>query len=409
MRRIFAAAMLSAAMAACTTLPYAVPVTDNGGSGDQRLAADPFDGIGDIARNGPTRVIWVHGMCTHSAEWADDRYGTLSAAIGAGPSRRTPGSTGKESVEPIVFESEVNGHPLEVTYLLWSPLTAKYKQRLYYDRSDQVEKGAFPYRRATLNRDLKSGLMNDCLVDAVAYAGPNGDPIRSSMRTEVCRALGGDPANGECLIQGDPGSGSTILVAESLGSKILFDAVRAIWSGSGPRARSQIEARLSTVQLVFMLANQVPLLDAADQPATDGNASAITSLTAGRETESSLVDFLNLPGIARDTSAQRAGFRAFDPVHVVAFTDPNDLLSYRLDPRLLNMPGVKVANIIVSNAPTYLGLFEMPDDAHCGYKWNPFVIGTVAEGFDGEKVETTSIALNKECGLTEGADGSSGG
>ena len=88
-------------------------------------------------------------------------------------------------------------------------------------------------------------------------------------------------------------------------------------------------------------------------------------------------------------------------MQVVAFTDPNDLLSYRLDPALLNMEHVKVANVIVSNAPTLFGFVSRPDHAHCGYKWNPHVIGTIANGYDGTAVPRTAITLEKACGLTE--------
>jgi hypothetical protein len=64
----------------------------------------------------------------------------------------------------------------------------------------------------------------------------------------------------------------------------------------------------------------------------------------------------------------------------VAFTDPNDLLSYTLPPQQYAQLGVTVYNILVSNAPTYLGLLERPDTAHLEYLNNPDVGRLIACG-----------------------------
>jgi hypothetical protein len=53
---------------------------------------------------------------------------------------------------------------------------------------------------------------------------------------------------------------------------------------------------------------------------------------------------------------------------VVAFTDPNDLLSYFLqggDDTLTQH--YRVADVLVSNAYTYFGIFENPVSAHVSY------------------------------------------
>ena len=53
-------------------------------------------------------------------------------------------------------------------FLSWSLLTAPYKAALAYDGSTIKGSGI----RATLNRELKDGLVNDCLTDVVVYSGP---------------------------------------------------------------------------------------------------------------------------------------------------------------------------------------------------------------------------------------------
>ena len=63
----------------------------------------------------------------------------------------------------------------------------------------------------------------------------------------------------------------------------------------------------------------------------------------------------------------------------MAFSDPNDLLSYTLQTDRYAREGV-TAYILVSNAPTYLGLLERPDYAHLDYLSNPGVGRLIACG-----------------------------
>src|SRR6185436_16012155 len=70
-------------------------------------------------------------------------------------------------------------------------------------------------------------------------------------------------------------------------------------------------------------------------------------------------------------------------VTAVAFSDPNDLLSYRIVPAHLSKydEHFRLINVIVSNDSTYLGFVERPDTAHCGYFWNPHVLAMRAQGY----------------------------
>jgi hypothetical protein len=64
---------------------------------------------------------------------------------------------------------------------------------------------------------------------------------------------------------------------------------------------------------------------------------------------------------------------------VVVFSDPNDLLSYRLIPSVLDVSRARLINVIESNETTWFGYVERPDTAHCGYPWNPAVMGLIAQ------------------------------
>ena len=85
------------------------------------------------------------------------------------------------------------------------------------------------------------------------------------------------------------------------------------------------------------------------------------------------------------------------PLRIIAFTDPNDLLSYRLPTGFMGTAKSKdttteikldLINVIVSNAPTYSVPFfpklevELPNKAHCDYDTNPDVIALMIAGND---------------------------
>ncbi|MFK0688822.1 hypothetical protein ACFX5Q_11520 [Mesorhizobium sp. IMUNJ 23033] len=375
---IFGAALL---ISGCAT-PYIPPKVEELGLNN----ASSFGGIMSFAKQEDLRVVWVHGMCTHEEDWADNRHALLQQAIPIGSSRRNT-VYGPERAARVTFNHSVNGHALELRFLVWSPLAADAKIAIRLDHTDEL-------KRASLNKTLKKGLIDDCFSDAVIYTGTAGNPTRSWMRSEVCDALGGNiSAAGRCAIDDSKPRRKTVLVAESLGSKILSDAIVSIWQTAPASEQSRIAQRLSDVQMVFLLANQIPLLNAATY--SPGTARIAAEKSADRASGSLLDVFASAR--ARKTKAFTA--EPSGPIRFVAFTDPNDLLSYRLFPKAYLPEDMKITNVIVSNDQTYLGLLERPDTAHCGYGWNPAVIATVAEGYDGRHLGSIPVNVPHSCGL----------
>ena len=83
---------------------------------------------------------------------------------------------------------------------------------------------------------------------------------------------------------------------------------------------------------------------------------------------------------------------------VVAFTDPNDLLSYRLLPPVVDLASARLINVIVSNAATWLRSLERPDIAHCGYTLNRTVMGLIAQGHKvGEPLPEAPVIASNQC------------
>ena len=360
---LFVLALLS--LAACTQ-PYSSPIIVQEPG---QLPTANFAGLKDLivqhsAPDAPAQVLWTHGMCSHDDSWAHDRIGRMEAVLGVPAVIRPPY---KEPNQPYYINATFNTPKggLTITFLIWSPMTSAYKSTLDFDKPGSNGDVAFPYTRATLNGELKTGLMNDCITDAVVYSGKNGDPIRGAMQQAVCNFLGGVIATRDgvlaCDLNGTRLDWPTAIVAESLGSKLIFDSVRAVWDQAErvPVRHTGLQRRLAAISTVYLVSNQIPLLDLANPiPSAHSSLGRFVAMSSLRRAEA------RLPRLS-----------------VVDFSDPNDLLTYRLLPGALGLGAAELVNVTVSNDNTYAGFIERPDNAHCGYAWNRDVIGLIANGY----------------------------
>jgi hypothetical protein len=306
----------------------------------------------------------------------DERIGRLSAVLGG--TARTIGvrPVGRDGASLRTERITVQSATIDVKFLSWSPLTAASKEAMAYDRAT-ANGGEYPYVRAALNRELKYGLVNDCLTDVVTYGGPSGSTIRHAAEEAVCDTLGGRYDGEDCDIAREEVPGALAFITESLGSKLLFDAILEVWAdgeNSGDRhMKERVAHGLAATRMMYLMANQLALLDHAGPAAGRGGAAAARP-TTGRTT-GDVFDLL--AGLHRQAPS------GTPPLTLVAFSDPNDLLSYRIVPRHLGRVSkdVRVVNVVVSNDTTYFNYVERPDNAHCGYSGNPHVLGMVARGY----------------------------
>ena len=147
------------------------------------------------------------------------------------------------------------------------------------------------------------------------------------------------------------------------------------------RASSSVDRASARTALVFMFANQLPILHLARQALelSEPGVGAEGGRTGSRPTalQSSLARFL-----MRSTPEVPAR-RATHPVRVISFNDRNDLLSYRLLSRgepiaerldVIGVPG--------RDAVSVLGLFAAPTKAHNGHWSNPAVLRLLVCGHD---------------------------
>ena len=155
-------------------------------------------------------------------------------------------------------------------------------------------------------------------------ASPFARPRRRRCATPWAAAIEGT----DCSVPPGEAPAALAFVTESLGSKLLFDAVLEVWAdaenGRDKALFDRVAKSLAGTRMIYMMANQLPLLDAA------GPAIGLCERSARprRRTSGSIArDVFDLLSRLRGWTPSGTG-----PMTVVAFSDPNDLLSYRVVP-----------------------------------------------------------------------------
>jgi hypothetical protein len=332
------------AAAGCTR-PYGNPVISPDSAS--------FVGIRSQSDEQAVDIVSMHGMCTHDREWVDE----IAAQLATGLDLTVSSQSGPVPIDRVeLFETsfaDASGATALRNYsIVWSGYTTDLKASLCYDTSEATkvcQNPVYDRRRAPINGLLKSKLMNDCFADALIYVGARGPEIREGIRRALHEIRTQRQASPETPL---------FLIAESLGSKVLADAIMEAVDARSPDAGLLVET-LASLQQIYMGANQIALLELADSSAAVSPLATLPSIERLRGA------IATAPGRAADD----------ETLQIVAFTDPNDMLSYELP---ASVDGV---DVIVSNKPTILWLFESPWGAHTGYLDNPSFWEVVLCGF----------------------------
>ena len=261
--------------------------------------------------------------------------------------------------------------------LTWSQITDPEKAELEFDNS-----GEFSFKRAGLNHTIKT-FFNNTVTDLMAYRGTSKDKINFAVAQATCWTFAGDwediPFDGAHFcdinkrdISKDIIEDDYFFVTHSLGSRITVDTIAYAASLSQTKGNESANARrffdaLKDKEItVFMLSNQLPLLQLGrEKPKIAGQTAKYCSPKASYRDD-----------------------RIFDQLNLVAFSDPNDILSYPIPPRYADKnidsrlcPEVINVNINVTDVKSAFGLeFANPAAAHSGYHEDDRVVALVADG-----------------------------
>ena len=326
-RATWAALAFVAAAAGC-----AAPQIDHPFDGLQSFApAAASPGVAD-----PARLFIIHGITTQPVDYADPLVAALAGRLAISQtiihdqSYPVSGAVGFDGANIDINLRTYHLYDgteerLRVTALDWSPLTASIKEH-QFRRDDEIS-------RAVINEMIKTGVLNDGLSDAALYLGSYQAVMRRGVMIGLCAFLDGRFVNDQC-IPTTTSHASVALLSESLGSYMLFDAIEAL---DRSNANSPAGAPLfSRLRQFYMFANQIPLLELAElKPHPGAPETAALSITSPK-----LSAFLDRVRRSRSTIMRRTsrpegvgpvvGRAELQPLEIVAFTDPNDLLSYEL-------------------------------------------------------------------------------
>lgn len=381
-----------------------------------QVRGKPFAGIAPslAKKHGKTKVLMVHGVGDRLAGYSTEFLEKLAKELDVAAKSSTYKDI--QLVSPV--QPEKNLGNLRITQLknadgskellfyelTWSEITRAQKELLGFDNS-----GESSYKRAEVN-DMMKKFGNDTGPDPIIYLGDSRVPILRAFSQSVCW-MGKDgweqlPTDSRvaCTTK-DSFSENTdrdafVFISHSLGSRITIDGLQRLASVlENPKKYSTASYDLTPLprmrQLlqqkniqIFMLSNQLPMLQ------------------LGRE----------LPEIAGQkadychANGARYGSRLFNQTNLIAFSDPNDLLSYAiphnfsekyLDSRLC----INVTNVNINVAKIFdafgLGKFANPMEAHLGYTKDDRVIAMIAKGIGNQQV---APLVKEKCEWTEITD-----
>jgi hypothetical protein len=209
----------------------------------------------------------------------------------------------------------------------------------------------------------------------VLFAGSYRDVLKNVARQGLCQAMATAPqTDAPCRWDDVDVSGMRVaFVTHSLGSRILFDALNELLGA--PKSRERLLPMLNREPSFFMFANQLALLALADRPVLEPPP-APGALPPGNQ---------GLPGFSQALAEARTedfGIGAPVPVNIVAFSDPNDVLSYRVrtSESYADNSAVRFLNVRISNGVEIPWLIAWPPSAHSGYQVNARVWAVVTSG-----------------------------
>jgi len=293
-------------------------------------------------------------------------------------------------------------HELIFYELTWSEINDERKKILAYDMS-----GDYTFHRAFVNEKIKR-ITNDFIPDQMLYVGGTRKDVLISFTQAFCwmvaktwddLPVNENQACGGAEIQSAHVSmrkENYAFISHSLGSRIIIDGLQRI-SAKLSDKENKMSFRFKNRKLlvnadefvkafqelripIFMLANQLPMFQVTREiPEITGQDDAYCR-----------------------AEGEHYNLRTLSNLDIIAFNDPNDILSYTitkefmdryLDSRLC----IDTTNIEI-NVADVTGIFGMdyanPGDAHSGYLTDERVLAMIVNGVGNE---STSPIIKEHC------------
>lgn len=374
------------------------------------IQGTPTTGIEDLfKKNKVVKVMMIHGVGTHTPGYATRIRENLATALGLNLiSRHDKDITLLDPKDPKIeignlrvtrMQNEEKTKDLIFYELTWSCNTSTQKRILDYDTS-----GLYAHKRAAFNHSMK-GFLDDVIPDPMIYLMDPNERILNATKQSTCWMLSrswdqlNDNQKQVCSVSShkqirDLSNENIIFITHSLGSRIFMDTMTGIVDSvaaaekqadlkNNQDAQLIIDALKNKEMTVFMLANQLPLLQIGRvQP----------------EVTNKISQYCKRKGKKYDE-------RIFKKVNIVAFSDPNDLLSYGIPQTFVDQymdsrmcPEVTNVNINIANEISVFGAGVVnPISAHTEYDNDLRVIQMISYGTTNLKQDKI---LSQKCRFT---------
>ena len=360
-----------------------------------------------------TKVLMIHGIGSPQEGYSTRLLENLTEELQLNATESsikeidlTNPFKGKDSLGKLTVSRHFNknsSRELIFYELTWSSIIENEKKQIEYDNSEK-----YAHNRADLNNTMKL-FINNHAPDPMIYYGDSRGDIILSVAQSLCWMFYGNwddlhqtkdnYCNNRTLplqhgIQKDDYS----IVTHSLGSRIIIDSLQWVAEQVAlakkedltkhPNVEQMLDAFRDEEISIYMLANQLPLLQ------------------LGREkprVTNQINEYCQPDG-------SNWNDRLFKQLNIVAFSDPNDLLSYGIPPKFARdkmdsriCPKITNIEVNVADVTSLFGIGDIanPASAHNGYDNDDQVIRLIAHGIGHDKVPETT---KETCSWTEIVD-----
>ena len=333
---------------------------------------------GDRWPDHPMKILIIHGMGDQELGYAADTITKLSKRLGlhkvteADPFQiRRPGFPSAD-YGSVSVEWYSDGRDTFIFYsVLWSPLTRAFEKKYVdFDWSGPT------HGRVWADRKLKRHLIDQSFTDAFLYAGAFHEHMQYSVRQGLCLMMTrAESLDVDCDWNDLAPPAEVFVITHSLGSILLLETLGAMVDAEGAEGHAA-EELINQARVVALLANQLPLFRLArlEQP----------------EPQRAQLPFDEQMNRLFRTRAKNPNV---DFLPFVAFSDPNDLLSFpvpddwkeTLFPNSGLAEHARFINVALNNTWPIAGVVALPSSAHTGYWTNDWVIELLVNGSAGSR------------------------
>lgn len=354
------------------------------------------------------KVLMIHGVGIHHPGYSRRLQENMANNIGLNVISRLPKNI--TLLDPKNPKTQIGN--LQISYwqnkdatkkmlfyeLTWSEITTPDKEIIAFDTTEQYSKFRVPF-----NNMIKK-FLDSTLPDPLIYEVDKNNLILDSSQQAMCWTLQTNwdniPNNQAKVCDMSLYEGiehynneNILFITHSLGSKILMDSLisnadmiskATSLAKTNPEKQALIEKLQNKQITVFMLANQLPILQIGHPlPKVHNQINAYCTKEGAKYSQ-----------------------RIFKDVNIVAMSDPNDILSYAIpqnfaDKYIDSRICPRVTNVSVNVAPI-ISAFGVqivdPITAHTNYDNNDNVINLITHG-------TTDFYqdenINKKCHFIE--------